>query len=315
MKTKLDFLTKAVSVHGNKYDYSNIDYVNTHVKIVIKCNCCGNIFNQTPHDHLQGHGCPYCARERARLAKLGTREKFIEKATEIHGDRYDYSKVTYRNNYTKVCIICKEHGEFWQTPNNHLIGQGCSKCSCNCKLTTEEFKKRAIKIHGNKYDYSLVNYVNAKTLVKIICKEHGEYEQTPDVHLRGCGCPKCNISHLEDDMEKFLNENNIEYIYQAKFPWLGRQSLDFFLPKYNIAIECQGIQHFEGRTFGNTKLLLEETLSKQQVLDKEKKDKLEEHNINIIYYSDANIKFPYTVFKDKKDILSYIQSYGKKEIY
>ena len=104
------------------------------------------------------------------------KEEFIEKARKVHGDEYDYSKVEYKNNKTKVCIICPKHGEFWQKPNSHLSsGQGCPKCGGTCKIETEEWVKRAKKIHGDKYDYSLVNYKNYITKVKILCPKHGEF--------------------------------------------------------------------------------------------------------------------------------------------
>lgn len=100
-------------------------------------------------------------------------ENFIEKANKVHNHRYDYSKVNYINNREKVCIICPEHGEFWQGPYKHLTGQGCPKCGGTQKSNIDEFILKAKKVHGNKYDYSKVEYVNNKTKVCIICPEHG----------------------------------------------------------------------------------------------------------------------------------------------
>ena len=125
------------------------------------------------------------------MPKKYTKEQFIEKAKEVHNNKYDYSKVEYINNSTKVCIICPEHGEFWQRPADHLKGHGCSACVNNKNLTTEEFIKRSNIIHNNKYDYSETNYINNSTLVKIICPEHGLFEQKPIYHLDGHGCPHC----------------------------------------------------------------------------------------------------------------------------
>ena len=105
---------------------------------------------------------------------------FIQKAHKIHGDKYDYCKVEYVNNNTKVCIICPIHGEFWQTPNHHLSGQGCPKCSGNVKKTTEQFIAKAKEIYGDRYNYSKVKYINAKTKVCIICPTHGEFYIRPD---------------------------------------------------------------------------------------------------------------------------------------
>ena len=127
-----------------------------------------------------------------------TLESFLERAEKIHNNKYDYSKVEYVNAKTKVCIICPKHGEFWQTPDNHLKGKGCAYCANVKKITTEEFIERAREVHGDKYDYSSSVYVNNKTKIKIICPIHGEFELTPNAHLQGRGCKKCNKIKKED---------------------------------------------------------------------------------------------------------------------
>ena len=124
------------------------------------------------------------------MKKLTTQE-FIQKAKQVHGDKYDYSLVEYINGKTKVKIICKEHGVFEQRPNDHLHNIGCSSCGGVAKLTTEEFIEKARKVHGDKYDYSLVEYIKGKTKVKIICPIHGLFEQIPNAHLRGQNCGLC----------------------------------------------------------------------------------------------------------------------------
>lgn len=118
-------------------------------------------------------------------------EKFLERAKKKFGDLFDYSKIEYIDFNTPICIICPIHGEFWQTPKQHLINHGCPKCSNRTKLTKEEFIARAKKVHGDKYDYSQVNYINNKTKVCIICPKHGEFWQKPNNHLLGEGCSKC----------------------------------------------------------------------------------------------------------------------------
>ena len=125
-----------------------------------------------------------------------TTEEFIQRAKAVHGDKYDYSKVKYVNAYTKVCIICPQHGEFWQTPYKHLHGQGCSRCryvsiSKRFSQGKETFIEKANIVHHGFYDYSKVDYVNGHTLVKIICPMHGIFTQEPASHLSGCGCPMC----------------------------------------------------------------------------------------------------------------------------
>ena len=188
--SKDEFIQRAREVHGNKYDYSGINYVNTVTKIMINCPEHGD-FEQVPIAHLNGSGCPKC------VGKRKTTEDFINQARKIHGNKYDYSKVVYQGATTKVCIVCPEHGEFWQTPSMHLNGQGCPKCAGNVRMTKEKFIEKARKVHGDRYDYSRVEYLNNATPVIIKCPEHGEFLQRPAVHFRGCGCPKCSIGKKE----------------------------------------------------------------------------------------------------------------------
>jgi len=183
--TTEQFIEKAKTIHGDTYDYSLVEYKNNYTKVKIICPI-HDIFEQRPNSHLNGNGCPECSGTK----KLNT-EEFIEKAKAIHGDKYDYSLVEYKNNSTKVKIICPEHGVFEQIPSSHLKGSGCSKCSGTKKLTTEQFIEKAKAIHSDKYDYSLVKYKNNYTKVKIICPVHGTFKQRSGNHLYGQGCPEC----------------------------------------------------------------------------------------------------------------------------
>jgi predicted nucleic acid-binding Zn-ribbon protein len=168
-------------------------------------------FWQTPSDHLSGRGCPKCG---GRL--VNNTEEFIQKAKEVHGDKYDYSKVEYVNSHAKVCIICPEHGEFWQSPNNHLNGKGCPKCiNPNHGLTTEEFIQKAREVHGDKYDYSKVEYKGGLTKVCIICPKHGEFWQIAREHLRGQGCPICNVGYTKKYKFNLLEEFESDYDFRA----------------------------------------------------------------------------------------------------
>lgn len=125
------------------------------------------------------------------MPKKLTTEQFIKKAKEAHGDTYDYNSVIYISIKTKVAIDCSTHGKFYQTPEKHLKGQGCSKCSRKHKKTTEEFVEEAKKVHGNKYDYSKAFYTRNRDKIKIICKKHGQFFQNPINHLLGYGCDEC----------------------------------------------------------------------------------------------------------------------------
>ena len=205
--TTKEFIKKAKQIHGNKYDYSKTKYINSKIKITIICNQHGK-FLQSPNNHLNRNSCPKCNKG----IKLTTKE-FIIKANKIHNNRYNYSKVNYINAITKVVIICPIHGKFLQTPHSHLSKSGCPKCAGNIKLTTKKFIKRAQKIHHNKYDYSKTKYKNSYTKVKIICKIHGEFLQSPEKHSLGTNCPKCyrNVSQNETKwLNKLEKEKNIK---------------------------------------------------------------------------------------------------------
>ena len=244
-KTTEEFIEEARKIHGDKYDYSKVEYVNNRTKVCIICPKHGE-FWQLPQDHIKGRGCICCA----GVKKL-TIKDFIEQAKKTHSNKYDYSKFIYKGYEIPVCIICPEHGEFWQTPHTHLSGHDCPKCryiktwNTRGRITTEKFIEKAREKHGTKYDYSQTVYINNRTKVKIICPEHGEFWQTPNSHLQGIGCPVCSESHMEKEIRMFLDSVRLKYEYEKHFKDLGGKSYDFYLPDLNYAIECQGIQHFE----------------------------------------------------------------------
>ena len=122
-----EFIEKAKMVHGDKYDYSKTNYVTNKTKVCINCNIHGE-FWQLPSEHLRGKGCKECGRISASKKQVPSLDSFIKKAKMVHGDKYDYSKAEYIHSHTKICIICPIHGEFWQTPNDHLCGKGCQVC-------------------------------------------------------------------------------------------------------------------------------------------------------------------------------------------
>ena len=268
-KTFSDFIKLAKEKHCYKYDYSKVEetYKNITSKVCIICPEHGE-FWQTPSVHIKC-GCPKC------VGKNITNIDFIKKSNHIHNNKYDYSNVKYTNNITKVCIICPEHGEFWQTPNEHLRGCGCPKCVGKNK-STEDWIQIAKKVHNDKYDYSKVKYITARDKVCIICPEHGEFWQKANSHLNGCGCPKCNSSKLENDIY-----NEFPYLErEKKFHWLKYKRnlrLDFFDNRLNIAIECQGEQHFFNRG-------VYKNLENNILKDKLKYELCKKNGIEIIYY-------------------------------
>ena len=310
-KTTEEFIKQAKEIHGNKYDYSKTEYINKRTKVCIICPEHGE-FWQRPTDHINGNGCYECGRKRCTGKKVTT-ESFVKEAAQIHDNKYDYSKVKYVDSKTKVCIICPEHGEFWQLPSAHLNGQGCPKCKKykigKGKYNTDIFIKKSKEIHGDIYDYSKTNYINSKTKVCIICHKHGEFMQEASRHLMGDGCPNCKNSFLENKISNFLNENKIEYISRCTktiLPWIESQHLDFYLPQYHIAIECQGGQHFKEIDFFGGHINFIELRKR----DLNKLKKCEKNGIKLLYYTEEK----YDTFLGKKlikntdDLLKEIKS-------
>ena len=177
-----------------------------------------------------------------------TQTKFIEKARNIHGDKYNYSLVNYKPNNIKICIICPLHGEFYQTPSNHLHGSGCSECG-RLKLVVlnsnniMDFIHNATNKHGNTYDYSNVIYSKARSKISIICRKHGEFIQYAHHHMAGMGCPLCcstSISKWERNVQAHIKEKYPDAIFNDKHTIDKSVELDIYIPSINIAIECQG---------------------------------------------------------------------------
>jgi len=228
--TTEEFIEKAKAIHGNKYDYSKVNYVNNKIKIIIGCNTHGE-FTQTPNSHLSGHKCFKCTLISTMSAIRYNIEEFIEKARAIHGDKYDYSKSIYINSHAKIKIICPTHGEFAQTPHSHLY-YGCAKCAGVGKLTTEEFIEKARSIHGDKYNYSKVNYINSKTKVIISCNIHGDFLMIPNNHLNGDKCPKCSGKKLttKEFIEKARSIHADKYDYSKVNYINGKEHIIIICP-------------------------------------------------------------------------------------
>ena len=196
-----EFIENARLVHGDKYDYSKVDYKYSKEDVIIICKIHGD-FLQRPGNHIKSkQGCPKCGGS----CKSNTIE-FIEKSIKIHSDIYDYSKVNYIDATTKIIISCKIHGDFEQKPYSHLNGHGCYMCCKNRKLNTIEFIEKAKLIHGDKYDYSKVDYKYNDEKVIITCKIHGDILQTPNQHLQGSGCGKCGVIIRSNKARKTLEE-------------------------------------------------------------------------------------------------------------
>lgn len=303
--TKEVFFRKSEEHHGNKYEYDLTNFENSNSIIRIKCPIHG-WFEQHVIRHMHGQGCPQCGHDAKREKMTIPQDEIIERFRKLHGDKYDYSKFKYKNCWTKSIIICPVHGEFEQSSNMHLIGHGCPKCAGRGK-SKEDFVKEAIAVHGEKYDYSLVNYTTAETKVEIKCNKCGTtFWQKPWVHLRNHGCPHCNFSKGEMFLENVFKKNNIEFIPQKKFEWLGKQSLDFYLPQYNIGIEYQGKQHFGQGGWGdnfNFAEAFERDLNKIKLC--------EEHNVKLLHFTNINVPsdfIEYPIYDDISELIEVIMN-------
>lgn len=292
--TTESFIKKAIEKHGNKYDYSKVNYINANTKVCIICKEHGE-FWQKPSYHLSGFGCRKCADEKLQYSQ----EEFIKKCKEIWGDKYDYSKVEYKNSKTKVCIICPKHGDFFVTPKSFIKNskkqhlRGCPQCALeNRTKTTEEFIEQSKEIHGDKYDYSKVNYVNIHTKVCIICPKHGEFWQIPRNHIKGACCPHCSseMNVYETRLFDKLCQDfpQLEWIHSYRNrELLGRLELDIFNPKYKIAVEYQGTQHYHPVDFYGG----EKRHKIQLEIDKTKKEICSKNEILLLEFSyDKNEK-------------------------
>jgi hypothetical protein len=251
-KSTLEFITESENIHGNKYDYSEVDYITCKDKVSIICRIHG-IFEQNPNCHLSGKGCDKCGIERRVEAQRFTQEEFISKAKEIHGEKYNYDSVVYTNSQSYVAIICPTHGQFEQVANSHLQGYGCDKCAhlynneCR-RLTTDEIVERAKQVHGDKYDYSCTVYIGDDKKIDIRCRKCDcVFSQLPSNHIRAKhGCPLC-VNKTEAKLLVYLMLIFPYILKQYRKDWCKNKSclpFDFCIEELKIIIELDGAQHF-----------------------------------------------------------------------
>lgn len=235
--TTEEFIEKAKAAHGNLYDYSQSCYVSSTQKISVICSKHGG-FDVIPTVHIRGKGCLRCKKEN----KLNNRLRdFIEKSKEVHEDKYDYRLIDQIGSVNdKVKIICPVHGEYLQSATNHIHGCGCHLCGKTKKLEQEDFVRKSRDVHGDKYDYSLADYVNVKTKVRIICPEHGEFEQLAGSHMGGTGCPSCGIEKLKSTREEFIEK--AKAIHGDKYDY---RLVDYSHYRVKVKIICHVHGEFE----------------------------------------------------------------------
>lgn len=303
IKRQVQFIRKCNDVHGGRYKYGNMHYVNNRTKIRITCEKHGD-FYQSPRQHLRGQGCPKCSKEigspkkgtRNPLKPIGkryTNDEFISILKSRLGGAYDLSKVSYENRNSMITIGCKEHGDYTRVAtalihNNPMCPMCRAERNRNAlSLGRERFIEKSNDVFHGMYSYDNVVYVNNSTKVKITCKKHGDFECTPQNHMHGRGCPLCKEesyvyeNRLYNFLKTFLNESDI--VRQYRSSWLSNnKSLDFYLPRYKIGIEHQGSQHYMLTRYDGDN---EDKLSRRMKNDEDKRLECKVNGVELIYFT------------------------------
>ena len=281
----------------NKYPNLLILNIDSDIKYRdrIKFKCDKHGLNNSRFDHFIKKGCSYCNK---LLLQSENRDKFIYLSNKKHDNKYRYDKVIYINNKTDVIITCDKHGDFKQRPDNHIAGAGCT--NCNYKLSNNDFIEKCREIHNNRYIYDKTLYNGYRSYITIKCKKHGYFNQLARIHINGFGCPKCSESLGETKIYNFLVERGVSFERQKKFDDcknINNLKFDFFLPKYNMCIEYNGLQHYTPIDFFGG----EESYKLQLKLDKIKLEYCNANNIKllIISYKDDIISILEDIFSKK----------------
>lgn len=276
--TTEEFIRRAKKVHGDKYDYSDVDYINSKTKVKIVCIEHGSFFQQ-PNKHLTGDGCIQCGHLKSSNAKRKTVETFINEANKAHNFFYDYSLSKYINTHLKITIICPKHGQFLQSPANHLRGIGCMECGGKRKLYLSEFIERANKIHDFRYTYENSVYKKNDVKIEITCTKHGSFYMLPNNHLAGQNCPVC----AKESMGRTQSLTNEEFIKKARS--IHQNEYDYRNTRYKnsntvVEIICakhgsffqEASNHLQGKgcnkCYGTIKLTNESFIKKANKLHK-----------------------------------------------
>lgn len=305
--------SEAHKIHGDKYDYSQTIPDGSTRKIEVICKHCGESFNVGAWDHLysrgHGRGCPKCANKMRSKTLTKDTQWFMDKLKlrrGDHGDYYDYSNVVYRKSTDEIEIGCPIHGVFKQSAWSHLNGSGCPICAQekianSNRYSWDEFfeiMKNSRSDNCDFYDYSKVRYTDTHTEIEICCPIHGPFFQTPNQHKRNGKCPRCAYSSLEIAVAGWLDANGVRYKKEKTFKWLGQMRLDFFLPDYNIAIECNGIQHYKPIRWFNRRCSFEVIKAR----DYKKRYLCNNHGIRL-----------YTIRYDEKNIGNHLKKILQKQ--
>jgi ssDNA-binding Zn-finger/Zn-ribbon topoisomerase 1 len=248
-----EFLKRAENTHGKRYKYVESSYTNYTSKMKLFCSEHG-IFEQTPHSHISmKSGCPECGYLKSAKSNQKGWEIVLSMFTSVHGARYSYDGDSYTDVSKKIRILCGKHGWFEQKPYQHYGGSGCNQCAIEevherQKIVFEEFVRRSIAMHGDRYKYIQRDWKDIFSPIRIQCSKHGDFLQIPRDHYRGSGCPKCISSRGENEIRSILENLKIRFEEQKTFENLTHKSklkCDFYLPDFNLVIEFNGLQHYE----------------------------------------------------------------------
>lgn len=235
---------------------------------------------------------------------IKTASEFLQRANIVHDSRYQYDIKSFTGMKWKIGVICPVHTVFWPTASNHIHKKsGCPKCkgialSIKNRLSINEFRTRATSVHGTVYDYSMCNYINSHTKIKIICLKHGTFHQTPLNHIsRKAGCPDCKRSKGEELIASILDSHGVIFEQQKRFEnckGIRSYEFDFYLPEQKTIIEYDGVQHYKITNWGSN------VYERNKKVDRIKTSYCYDNGINLI-------RVPY--FKTN-DILSILSSHG-----
>lgn len=255
--TNETFIAKAIAVHGDRYDYSSVNYINSTIKVDIVCREHG-VFSQKPGNHINlKHNCPKCSGKCPKQS-----EQIFMNAIRIRGFK---ANSEYQGNNKKVSVSCPNNHTWFITPADFKSGYGCPHCSGTVRGDNDSFIKSARVIHGDTYDYSKVEYVNNTTHVNIICHTHGEFKQTPKLHKKGSGCPSCSVSGFKPLNDSFLYILRSTCGQYLKVGITNKPDDRFTVLKCRTPFEFEVIECFKvynGEVCFNVELMLKRTYSK-----------------------------------------------------
>jgi hypothetical protein len=266
--TTNSFVERAIAVHGARYNYAQTQYESAQGKIEIGCPEHG-AFVQAAYSHLNGRGCPQCAKRVQSSKRTYTVEEFIARARTVHGTRYSYDRAVYTKKGQPLLVTCPEHGDFPVAPNNHIVRKsGCPQCAAVSRSVKQKGRRRpgiggrpawsreqfitaANEVHTGKYRYDSLVYENVNTHVTVTCPKHGDFIQFGSAHLAGQGCPSCPavISSGHMQISEFLTTLGVEHRNNDR-TMIRPYEIDIVIPSLNLAIEYCGLYWHSEKKLG-----------------------------------------------------------------